>query len=588
MAKYSREVVAEVLAAVDIEQLIRPSVELKSAGTGRLKGLCPFHTEKTPSFHVNRERQTFHCFGCGKGGDAVSFLMEHDGLTFIESLRKLADVGGVRLPAMSEGEDRNEFLRQQLQELGRFAATWFQEQLHDAMKGSGARGYLKKRQLREATIKRFGIGFAPEGWNNFGEAARKKGFKENVIEASGLLKRGERGSVYDFFRNRLMFPIREVSGQVVAFGGRDLGDGPAKYINSPETALYKKSHVLYGLHEARDAMRKSRQALLVEGYFDALRLFDAGIDNVVASCGTALTPEQARLIERYAREVVIVYDGDQAGINAAMKATGMLVATGLRVRAVCLPEGQDPDDFVLAHGAAAFLDAIENAPDFVSYYAQMSADRLNTIEGRSEVAQELFAIIAGLDDELRVDAYLKRTAQALGLNEQSARAEFNKYRRPEPGSGSRIERPAPVRNDRAPHPDDIEFLALLLQSENLAGLAREKLHETPLPQTPLGQVMARVLFDDHDHAHVFEDEAARKLFAAASAAPEAEAESEQARDLVEKRLVSLEREAMRAEMVRLQAAIEDAERVKKDKELATNLLIQKIQLNQQLERLGAA
>jgi DNA primase len=282
--------------------------------------------------------------------------------------------------------------------------------------------------LKPETIKRFGLGYAPDGWSSLLDAARTAGFKEPVAEASGLARRGDRDA-YDFFRNRLMIPIRDVSNNVVAFGGRDLGDGTPKYINSPENALYKKSRVLYGLCEGRDAMRREKRAILVEGYFDLMRCFDAGIENVVATCGTALTPEQAGLIHRYVPEVVIVYDADAAGIRAALRGVGLLTDAGLTVRAMTLPDGKDPDDFIRAHGADAFRDLVDGALDFVTFYVRMSRDRLDTIEGRTTVAREIFTILASLNDELRRDEYLKRAARELNLHEWVCQGEFMKFLR---------------------------------------------------------------------------------------------------------------------------------------------------------------
>jgi len=591
VAKFSREVVAEVLAAIDIEQVVRPVVELKPAGGGRLKGLCPFHNEKSPSFHVSRERQAFHCFGCNKGGDAIAFLMEHDGLTFMEALEKLADVGGVRLPALTERDNKDEYLRRQLLELGKVAATHFRQMLQDPLKGSLGRQYLKSRKLKEETILRFGLGYAPESWNLLCDAASAKGFNPMTLEASGLAKRGSKGGLYDFFRNRVTFPIKEVTGNVVAFGGRDLGDNPAKYINSPESVVYRKSRVLYGLHEAREAMRKTRQAILVEGYFDLLRLADVGIQQVVASCGTALTTEQAALIRRYAQDVVIVYDGDAAGTKAALKATGTLSAAGLQVRALCLPDNQDPDDFVLDQGPEAFLKLVEEAPDFVRYYVRNSQERITSIEGRTEVARELFEILAGLEDELRIDEYLKRTAKELGLSEQACRSEFFRFR------NGKYERPVAL-EDKAEgalkrlHRDDVRFLALLFDDTAF----QEKVQAIRAAGRLKGDhVVCRVLNAFLEGARSIsafgDDEEARRLFAAASNDtledelndPDA---AENLRRLAEKRLCRIEKDALQAEAARIQEAIREAGTA--NPVAVVQLIAEKARLVKQMEELGAA
>ncbi len=581
--KYSRDIVAEVLAANDIVDIIGSALELKPSGSGRLKALCPFHHEKTPSFMVNRHRQIFHCFGCGKGGDAVGFLMEHEGLSFVEALKKLADRAGIRLPALTERDDKTEYLRTQLLEFNRFASRHYREVLRHPMRGSAGRQYLKTRQLKDETIQAFGLGYIPDGWSNLLDAAREHGFKDGVLEASGLFKRGDGGRFYDFFRNRLMFPIEDVSGNVVAFGGRDMGDSPAKYINSPETQVYKKGRTLYGLSKARDAMRREKCVILVEGYFDLLRCFDAGVENVVATCGTALTPEQAALIRRYVPEVVIVYDGDAAGIQAALKATGILSAAGLTVRAMALPDDQDPDDFIKARGAETFREMVAQAQDFVTFYARMSGARTTTIEGRSDVARELFDILRGLDDELRIDQYVKRIAQELGLTEWACRSEFAAFRR------KSARRPAP-RTDEAKKPrpfsrDDCVFVAVLQNNAALFHKAKEELMDTPLGEGPLAHVL-KALFQGGPETllQAIDDEAARSLYAAAATMdidsikdPETQA-SEQ--------ITRIQKESLRARVDELTQKIRDAERAK-DQARMMELVAQKAALDKQCKRWGA-
>lgn len=463
----SREVVHEVLAGNDIVDIVSAYVELKSAGAGRLKGLCPFHNEKTPSFTVNRERQTYKCFGCGKGGDAFNFVMDHDGLSFPEALERLAHRAGVTLPAATEYEGRQDRDRRRLLDLGKFAQKVYQGLLADPLKGGQGRTYLKSRGLKPETEKRFAIGYVPDGFDHLLKAAREAGYSEAELEAAGLVRRNERGNVYDFFRNRLMIPIRDASGNVIAFGGRDLsGTAPGKYVNTPENAAYKKSQVLYGLYEAREALRQAKKAILVEGYFDAMRLADAGIGNVVASCGTALTTGQARLLHRYVREVVLVYDGDDAGIKAAMRAVAVLVPEGLSVRVMTLPDGKDPDDFIRDAGPEAFSALMESAADFVRFYINASRASLTTIEGRTEVAREVLTVLMGIDDVLRRDEYLKHTAEAIGADPWSLRREL------EAMSRSKNERDEAVRTAETPAPvtyrplttvnDDSALLAALI------------------------------------------------------------------------------------------------------------------------------
>lgn len=550
-----------------------------------MKGLCPFHVEKTPSFHVNRARQTYYCFGCHKGGDAISFLREIEGLSFLDALRKLADRGGVRLPALSPGGDKQEYLRIKLLEFGKFASAHYQGLLRQELRGSQGRQYLKDRQLKESTIQRFGIGYAPEAWSLLLDAAREKGFTQQVLEASGLFKAGEKG-LYDFFRNRLMFPIRDAAGQVVAFGGRDLGgESPAKYINSPETMVYKKSKVLYGLHDARDAMRKAQEVFLVEGYFDALRLFDDGLDNVVATCGTALTPEQAALIRRYVPKVIVVYDGDSAGIRAAMKACGLLAAAGLTVRAMALPGGMDPDDFVKAEGLAAFTKLADQARDFIRFYVEMSADRTASIEGRRDIAFELFEILNTLDDDILRDEYVKHVARAMGLNEWSVRKTYHEFQE------KHKERNHSQRENDTPEPetplnrDDCDFIAALLAHDDLRAQARSLLATVALPAGALGTVLEAILKEQPAAAAHAEVPDARRLYAAAANLEVKD--REQAAALVEKRIRRMELEALRAQAGALHREIVEAERAG-DTIRQFELIKRKVDVEKQMERLGAA
>lgn len=588
MQKYSREIVTEVLAAVEIVDVAGAVVTLKQAGPGRFKGLCPFHTEKTPSFTVSQDRQTFHCFGCGKGGDALRFVMDSEGLNFIEALRRLADRAGIRLPAFSPQQDKAEYLRTQLLEFGSFAVDHFRKSFEDPSRGSAAQEYLRNRRLKDATIQEFALGFAQNEWSALLDAARAKGYGERVIEACGLFKKKEQGNhYYDFFRNRIMFPIRDLAGKVVAFGGRDLADSPAKYINSPETSVYKKSRTLYGLYEARETLRHAQCAILVEGYFDLLRCFDAGIRNVVASCGTALTSEQAALIRRYVGEVVIMYDGDAAGVKAALKGVSVLTAAGLTVRATALPGNQDPDDYVLAEGSEAFEQQVAQAADFVTFYVRMNRDRAATIEGRTEVAHEVFEILAGIEETIRLEQYLKLLSKELGLNEWTCRSEFNRFRR-EPASRKGIasleaqeERPQETQWKR----DDLECIAVLAQRPELLEQAKSKLAKLTLDQDPFQNILER-LFSGHtiSISHDFDSETAERVYAELLSIEGGSIEAQS--ELVTKRINRLERDALQRTARQTESEIREAERCK-DMVRVMELLRQKTYLQQQMEKVGA-
>ena len=585
MHKYSPEVINDVLHSVDIVEVVGQSgVELKAAGTGRLKACCPFHQEKTPSFVVTRDRQRYHCFGCGKGGDAIGFTMEHGGLTFLEALRLLAERGGVRLPALSMQDDKEEYIREQLTEFNQFACAYYKRTLGHETQGSLGRQYLQQRQLKNETLEQFDLGYVPDGWNNLLDETRKGDFKRPVVAASGMFKDGDRG-FYDFFRNRVIFPIRDVSGKVVAFGGRDLGDSPAKYINSPETLIYKKSRTLYGLFYARDAMRQQKQAILVEGYFDALRCYDTGIDNVVASCGTALTPEQASLIRRYVPEVVLVYDGDPAGVKAAMKGSGILVSAGLSVRAMALPDNQDPDDFILEAGADAFRKLVEDAPDFVTFYARMSKDRAETIEGRSAVAREIFEILNVIPDTLRVDEYLKHVSRELRLSEVAVRRSFTEYREGRvhqqhyQREEETVQSTAPVYSH-----DDSVFLAVVMTRDDLREKVAHALKDLVMLKSVLASALECVL---QQRELSLESEAVSALYSAACAVDCAALHPEAQEEVVERRLNRFRRDVLESKANANERALQDAIHQKDNAQVLT-LMQEQTRLRSALDKVGAA
>jgi DNA primase len=582
---YSKEVLTEVSNANDIVDVIGASLDLASAGTGRFKALCPFHNEKTPSFSVSRDRQMFYCFGCEKGGDVFRFVQDFEGLTFPETVQRLADRAGIHLPAPTGREQRENQLRTQLLELGTFASRYFRETLQEPLKGGRGRQYLKGRAFKDETVKRFGLGYALDDWSAFSEAARGSGYTDEVLEASSLVRRSERGRRYDFFRNRLMFPIRDVAGNVVAFGGRDLSDeDQAKYINSQENTVYKKSRVLYGLYQAREAMRRDKTAVLVEGYFDVMRCFEAGVETAVAPCGTALTAEQATIIHRYATDVVVMFDADAAGIRAAMRSITILTGAGLTVRALILPDGKDPDDYVQEHGAKSFQRLINEAEGFVPFYVRTNEARAKSIEGRTDVARELFDILLAIDDEMRRDEYLKQTADALRMSEFNVRREFEKRLRGRPD-----ERPVDEDEYAAERPlslakDDIDFVGVLLANTPLLAKAKEALTDVPLPSGPLPTVLEVLFTQGVPGGAGLQDHGARTLWAAASNVHMEASELET--ELVEKRIRRMRREALQAQEVQIQEAIREAERAE-DEPRAMELLQKHVGLRRKIDALGA-
>ncbi|MFP6580955.1 MAG: DNA primase, partial [Candidatus Hydrogenedentota bacterium] len=457
-------------------------------------------------------------------------------------------------------------IRKQLVDLGSFALTVYQQQLNQDGQDNAGSQYLASRKLSAATIESFGLGYVPEAWQTLTDAARAKGFPEDVLLASGLSKRGDRGNVYDHFRNRLMFPIRDTSGNVAAFGGRALGDDPAKYINSPETPLYKKSNVLYGLYEARTALRDTKRAYLVEGYFDLLRLVDSGIPNVVATCGTALTPGQAKLMKRYVDEVVVVYDGDAAGIKAALRSVDILVAAGLTVRALVLPDGQDPDDFILNAGVDAFNALAESAPGFVTFYARMNEQRSESIEGRNAVAQELFDIIRNISAPIQQDEYIKLIAKELRIGENSCRQLFHRNQ----NEDARPSRSTSEDSDEGPRDTvneyDRDFIACLLKNPKWLDDARAELEMMVIPTSSLREVLDSLLqHQGRDHFGLLGSHSAKQLYSAASNAKETW--GEQGKAMIDERIAQFKQGTLKIESDRVQDAITRAQESNDDEEV---------------------
>lgn len=415
------DVIAEVLRRTDIVELIGSVLPLRAAGRTH-KALCPFHTEKTPSFVVNPERQIFHCFGCHEGGDAITFLMKHERLGFMEAVRVLADRAGVALPATRGGAGGGEADRRlPLLEIHRVALQHFRENLA-ATEGAPARAYLAERGLSRELIERFEVGYALPRWDGLLRLLKKKGYADALVEATGLCVPRQSGTgYYDRFRNRLMIPIWDVSGKVIGFGGRALEPQEVKYLNSPETALYRKGAHLYGLNLAAPAIRERHVVIVVEGYFDAITLHAHGFGYAVAALGTALTTDQARLLARYARTAVLLFDPDPPGIGAARRSLEHLINVDLHWRIVLLSGGLDPDAFLRAHGSAAFQAALDGAQDLVEFFLdrRVSGLDLNDPIERARAVDGLLDVVGLVDSPVRRDGYVQRIAQRAGVSDRT-------------------------------------------------------------------------------------------------------------------------------------------------------------------------
>ncbi len=433
--------VAQLKSSIDIVKVVGDYVRLRRIGaTGRYVGLCPFHQEKTPSFSVNQAQQFYKCFGCGAGGDALKFVMEIDGLTFPEALKMLAERNGIPMPKRTDYSDAEAKLRGALHDMHTIAAQVYRSALKGAQ-GAEAREYLSRRRVSAELIDTFELGYSDPGGQTLVRKLTEEGFAPAQMEASGLVRRRTEGTgLYDSFRGRLMFPIHNESGKVIAFGGRALApkngreEDQPKYINSPETPIYRKTSTLYNLHRARDGMRKTNRAILVEGYMDVIGVYAAGIKEVVASCGTALTNAQARAIHRHADTVVVNFDPDTAGANAAERAIQLLLDEGLHVRVLALAEPGadgvklDPDEFVKQKGAEAYRAKLDSASTYFHWLADRARARFDvrTSEGRMDAFKLLLPAVQKISDKLERAAVANDLAGYLGVDASLVLDQFKK------------------------------------------------------------------------------------------------------------------------------------------------------------------
>jgi DNA primase len=412
----------------DIVRVVGEYVRLKKSGQN-FTGLCPFHNEKTPSFSVSSMKQFYYCFGCGAGGDVFKFVMEMDKITFPESIRAVAEKCGIAIPRERERtpeERRTNQQRSSLVELQREAAAYFVEQLNGTPEGRAAKAYLLDRGLDSEAMARFGIGFAPSGGEALLRAFKQK-YPENVLDASGLFSRDQNARLFDRFRRRVMFPIANDSGKIVAFGGRALGDDLPKYLNSPETPIYTKSNLLYHLDRAKESLRQRDFAVLVEGYMDAIAVARAGFSNVVASCGTSLTEPQVKLLNRFTRRIIVNYDPDTAGQAATERSLAILLEQGAEVRVLALPGGKDPDSFIRSEGAAAYAKLLNEAPPYVDYLiARARKMDMSTAEGKLRAVNFLMPYVQRIPDRILRSEWATRIAQQLRIEEPVLRESMRK------------------------------------------------------------------------------------------------------------------------------------------------------------------
>ncbi|MBN2410080.1 DNA primase [candidate division KSB1 bacterium] len=428
--KISPEKIEDVRLASDIVDIISGYLSLQKKGKNYF-GLCPFHKEKTPSFSVNPEQQIFHCFGCGAGGNVFTFIMRMEGLTFPESVRLLAKQAGIILP--EEDQDVEQYREKEaLFYVNNMAAGFYLDYLLKSPKAQKARDYLEKRGIEQEQFKTFSIGFAPDGWDSLLKYAEKNSIKPQVLERAGLVIKKNDGGFYDRFRGRITFAIHNISGQVVGFGARRIiNDNSPKYINSPETDIYQKRYVLYGLFHARENIRKENKVVIVEGYTDYISLYRRGVQNVAATSGTSLTEDHARLLRRYTANAVILYDNDSAGAAAALRGAEILLENGLDVNICTLPQGQDPDEFARKNSETGIKNLLSGSISFLEFQLNKLniSKKIGSAAQQAEATRELLAVFAKINDPLKQSYMVASLADKLHIQEAILWEEIKKFER---------------------------------------------------------------------------------------------------------------------------------------------------------------
>ena len=504
-------IISEIRLNADILDIVSEVVNLKRTGKN-YTGLCPFHSEKTPSFTVTPDKGIFHCFGCGEGGDAITFIMKTEGISFPEALRILAAKLGIEIPerSMSPGEKKTLSERETIFEINRKAADFFQQHL---FKNEFAKNYLKKRGITKEIVKIFILGYAPDGWSNLHFFLRKAGFNDNVIEKSGLVvSRAQKGKsgYYDRFRNRIIFPITNINRQIIGFGGRVMDDGVPKYLNSPETPVYNKSISLYGLSEARKSIHEKGYSFVVEGYFDLIALFRHGFTNAAATLGTALTKEHVKRLKGYCEKTILIYDSDHAGVKAAERSISLFYQGNMDAYILVLPEGYDPDSYLNdgGYGPDAFSNEIEKAKpmdDFLidSYIRKYGAD------GALRRIEEMFMPLLDVDDDLKLSVFTRKLSEKIGVDEAAIRDKLkdikskHQFRRQRQERGAEKNPLNPAREEKPSEPIienrlEMEIVAMMLQFPDIIDVVREKNLPASFDDTALKTLGFRILEYDGD------------------------------------------------------------------------------------------
>lgn len=571
-------IIDQVQNRTDIVEVISRYIPLQKAGRN-YKAPCPFHNEKTPSFIVSPDKQIYHCFGCGAGGNVFSFVMKHENMEFPEVVEMLAEKAGVKLPHFSSEKKELTSLANQLYKINELAITCFQENLS---RNQAAKDYLISRGIGEDTIKKFRIGYAPDSWDTLLSFFQKKNVQAAIIEKAGLAISNEKGGHYDRFRKRLIFPILDLKERVLGFGGRVLDSSLPKYMNSPETYIYSKGRNLYGLNFTKDSIKKEGYALIVEGYLDFIIPYQAGVRNIVATLGTALTVDQVKLLKRFASTVIMVYDPDEAGEAASLRNMDLFLGEGVNVYIAELPKGYDPDGYIRKFGTDDFIKLTRSSKNLFDYKLAKLSSRfdIRTGHGKAAIAGEMLPTISRIENAVLRSNLVKKLAEKLSVDEESVRAELKKVK---PDYTMRVYTVTAVEAKKDSKSAEKMILALMLEGGEFVKEVREKLSADEFKDSSIRDIVKAVLDLSKDGkavtpvkliSHLENNEAAAILIPEAVNLAETLSNKEK---VLSDCIAKIKKDNMNDRLGRLQEAIKSAHS-SKDDSLVTRLVTEYTEL----------
>ena len=512
--RYPQTFIDDLKRQADIVRVVQDYVQLKKKGANWM-ACCPFHKEKTPSFSVSPAKEIFYCFGCHKGGSVFNFVMEMERVSFPEAIKLVAEKSGVPLPKLID-DSRFEARRHESEEvieLNKWALEWWEQQLDSSGEARIARDYLVRREITEETRKTFRLGYAPDSWDALSIYLRQKGASQDQIDRSGLVVKKDEGGSYDRFRGRLIFPVMDIQGKPIAFGGRTLRDEDAKYINSPETAAYVKGRNLFGLNLTRDEIRRAGFAILVEGFLDLIVPYQFGVRNVVASLGTALTPDQVKLVSRFARKVVVNYDGDNAGVQAAKKAIEILLAEDLEVKILVLPDNSDPDEFIRKSGASEYQRQRGEAQPHIQFVIDQAVRgrKLSNPADKEAAIDEVLPYIRAVRSRIQKREYFDIAMDSLRIGDAALRRELWHSIRTGIGGGPRVAQTAFKRAQVKPTVAEMQLLELLLDDEIVRRIILPKLAPADYEGLPTASIFKAIIAIESEGAELDFSSLSQKL-----------------------------------------------------------------------------